>query len=235
MEPSQERCMRKKLRSRVVALSVLAVCGALFGWGRAADQPEGDPQASFLLAKMQQKYDDTTDYAADFRQNTLYSTLQRQIQGRGEVYFSKPARMMWRYEEPGGQFLLADGKHLYFYQPEEEQIIKTALKQAFRSDLPLAFLLGLGNLRQEFHARIKEKRDNTYLLSLTPKNQTTGIAGLQLAVDDASYEIEQAIIEDAVGNRWTIEFSNIRRNVGLDSSFFKLHVPPGVDVVEFGS
>ena len=93
--------------------------------------------ADSVLDHIQKRYDSTKDYEADFEQETEYRTVNRKIFGKGKVYYSKPAKMLWSYEKPDGQFVLADGRYLYFYQPAEKQIIKTALGAAFRSDLPL--------------------------------------------------------------------------------------------------
>ena len=206
-----------------VAASVLPVPGA-----RAQD-------AQQVVREIQRRYDSTRDYSADFRQVTEYRTLNRRVDGDGQVFFSKPARMLWRYREPAGQFVLSDGKHLYFYQPAERQVIKTALGAVFRSDLPLSFLLGIGDLSRDFRAELIESDDKGHRLRLSPRKPSSGVREVRLTVDRDHYDIREVLIEDGGGNRWTFRFGNVRRGVGLDPSFFKLDVPQGVDIVEFGS
>ena len=104
---------------------------------------------------LQKNYDATVDFVADFRQETEVKTLNRSLKASGKLSFKRPGKMLWRYDEPKGQFVLADGKHLYFYQPEQNQVIKSPLKNAFRGDIPLSFLLGLGNLKKDFNATLK--------------------------------------------------------------------------------
>jgi len=210
------------------------VCALLFA--AATGIGHADPgEADSLLSRIQARYDSTKDYTADFDQETEYRTVNRSIRGKGKVYFSKPAKMLWRYEEPDGQFVLADGSHLYFYQPAEKQIIKTSLGAAFRSDLPLSFLLGIGKIRKDFRPEIVEQTEASYVVNLYPKEKNTGLRSLQLSITAENYDIKRAQIEHSGGNRWTIDFHNIKRGVGLEPSLFDLETPDGVDIVEFGS
>ena len=198
-------------------------------------QDSGAQDAGDIVREVQRRYDAARDYRADFRQTTEYRTLNRRIEGTGRVYFSKPARMLWRYEEPAGQFVLSDGRHLYFYQPAERQVIKTALGLVFRSDLPLSFLLGIGDLERDFRAELMDSTAEAHLLKLTPRKVNTGVGEIHLSVDPDSHDIRQVLIEDAAGNRWTFRFDNVTHGVGLDPSLFKLKTPQGADIVEFGS
>lgn len=188
-----------------------------------------------LLDSIQERYDSMNDYRAEFEQVTEYQTVNRTIRGKGEVYYKKPGRMLWVYEEPDGQFVLADGRHLYFYQPQENQVIKTLLGAAFRSDLPLSFLLGIGQIRTYFNAGVVEQIDNNYQVDLYPRKADAGFKKLQLTVSSENYDIKHAQIEDVGGNRWTIHFRNIEHDIGLKPSVFELKVPAGADIVEFGS
>ena len=221
-------------RSRVGAVHALVVAACALGlmW-----PPQGlrAQDAAEVVREVQRRYDATREYSARFRQTTEYRTLNRRVDYDGRFFFSKPAKMLWRYREPAGQFVLSDGKHLYFYQPAEQQIIKTALGAVFRSDLPLSFLLGLGDLGRDFRADSLETGEAGHRLMLSPRKANTGLQRIQLLVDPASYDIRQVSIEDGAGNRWTFAFDDVRRGERLDPSLFVLEVPQGVDIVEFGS
>jgi outer membrane lipoprotein carrier protein len=191
--------------------------------------------ADSVLDHIQRRYDSTKDYKADFEQETEYRTLNRKIFGKGKVYFSKPGKMLWLYEKPSSQFVLADGTYLYFYQPAEKQITKTALGTAFRSDLPLSFLLGIGQIRKQFRAETVKRVGEDYLVNLSPRKPEAALKMVQLLVSADNYDIKRAQIEDMLGNRWILRFQNIERDIGLKPSVFELNPPKGVDIVEFGS
>ncbi len=216
-------------------------CAVLLGAGAAAlaflspAQGVRAQDARDVVREVQRRYDATRDYSADFRQTTEYRTLNRRVDGAGRIFFSKPAKMLWRYREPAGQFVLSDGKHLYFYQPAERQVIKTALGAVFRSDLPLSFLLGIGDLERDFRPESVESTEDGPRLKLSPRKANTGVRQVHLTVDPGNHDIRQVLIEDGGGNHWTFRFDNVRRGERLDPSVFELKVPQGVDIVEFGS
>jgi len=212
------------------------LCGLLVIFALCLDQSfaaEGK-NADAIVDSLQKNYEATVDFVADFRQETEVKTLNRNLKASGQVSFKRPGKMFWRYEEPKGQFVLADGKYLYFYQPEQNQIIKSPLKNAFRSDIPLSFLLGIGNLKKDFNAVLKATEENQYILRLEPKGESGGFSEILLGVAKNSSDILWVSVRDATNNLTTIRLSGMRKGVGLKDSLFRLEVPKGVDVVELG-
>ncbi len=212
------------------------LCGLLIIFALCLDQSfaaEGK-NADAIVDNLQKNYEATVDFVADFRQETEVKTLNRNLKASGQVSFKRPGKMFWRYEEPKGQFVLADGKYLYFYQPEQNQIIKSPLKNAFRSDIPLSFLLGIGNLKKDFNAVLKATEESQYILRLEPKGESGGFSEILLGVAKNSSDILWVSVRDATNNLTTIRLSGMRKGVGLKDSLFRLEVPKGVDVVELG-
>jgi outer membrane lipoprotein carrier protein len=190
--------------------------------------------ADAIVDSLQKNYDATLDFVADFRQDTEVKTLNRSLKAWGKLSFKRPGKMLWRYDEPKGQFVLADGHYLYFFQPEQNQIIKSPLKNAFRTDIPLSFLLGIGNLKKDFNAALKTTDDTQYVLRLEPKGDSGGFSEILLGVGKNSADILWISVRDASSNLTTIRFSGIRKGVGLKDTLFNLQIPNGVDVVELG-
>lgn len=225
--------MRAKLkRSLLSSWAVWLVAAALttFGYGSAAERSAADP----IVDRLQKNYDATADFVADFTQETEVKTLNRRLKTSGKLTYKRPGKMLWRYEEPKGQFALADGKHLYFYQPEQNQVIKTPLKNAFRGDIPLSFLLGLGNLRKDFSAALVAEEATHYVLRLEPRGEAGGYSELLLFVSKASADIVGVSVRDAANNLTTLRFSGMRKGVGVKDELFKVEIPHGADIVELG-
>jgi outer membrane lipoprotein carrier protein len=190
--------------------------------------------AEAVVDSLQKNYDATADFVADFRQETEVKNLNRTLKASGKVSFKRPGRMHWLYEEPKGQFVLADGKYLYFYQPDQNQVIKSPLKNAFRGDIPLSFLLGLGNLKKDFNATLKASEDNQHVLRLEPKGEAGGYNEILLGVSKGSSDILWVSVRDAANNLTTLRFSNMRKGVGLKDALFQVQIPKGADIVELG-
>ncbi len=225
----QEKSRLKNLRWPFCAAALLALfpfVGRSFG----ADAKNADA----IVERLQKNYDATVDFVADFRQDTQVKTLNRSLKAWGKLSFKRPGKMFWRYDEPKGQFVLADGHYLYFFQPEQNQIIKSPLKNAFRTDIPLSFLLGIGNLKKDFNAALKTSEDTQYVLRLEPKADSGGFGEILLGVSKNSADILWISVRDASNNLTTIRFSEIRKGVGLKDSLFNLQIPTGADVVELG-
>jgi outer membrane lipoprotein carrier protein len=190
--------------------------------------------AAQIADGLQKSYDSIVDFVADFRQDTQVKTLNRSLKAWGKLSFKRPGKMLWLYEEPKAQFVLADGRFLYFYQPEQNQVIKSPLKNAFRSDIPLSFLLGLGNLRKDFIPTLKSMDETQHVLRLEPRADVGGVGEILVGVSKATSDILWVSVRDAASNLTTLRFSAMRKGVGLKDSLFIFQVPFGADIVEMG-
>ena len=225
-EKSKRKWIFKLARCAIVTIVLLSA--AFAAWAAENNAAEA------IVDRLQKNYDATADFVADFRQETEVKNLNRTLKASGKLSFKRPGKMLWLYDEPKGQFVLADGKHLYFYQPEQNQVIKSPLKNAFRGDIPLSFLLGLGNLKKDFDATLKASEETQHILRLEPKGEAGGYNEILLGVSKASSDILWVSVRDAANNLTTLRFSNMRKSVGLKDSLFQVQIPKGADVVELG-
>src|SRR5215471_9603414 len=123
----------------------------------SAAPPAGRVDAvATVVARVQQRYDEATDFRARFTQTLTSAALKRTTNSSGEVTFKKPGRMRWDYEKPDKSSYITDGGVLWLYEPEDKQAFKQDLKT---SQLPaaLAFLTGKGKLASEFDIAFASK------------------------------------------------------------------------------
>jgi outer membrane lipoprotein carrier protein len=237
MAPGHGKSMREKLTTTKTKIArligyccVMAALRGQVGLSAAAESTGADA----VVDAVQKSYDATSDFVADFRQETEVKTLNRTMKASGKLSFKRPGRMLWRYDEPKNQFVLTDGKYLYFYQPDQNQVIKSPLKNAFRGDIPLSFLLGLGNLKKDFNATLKASDASQNVLRLEPKGEAGGYSEILLSVSKPAADILWVSVRDAAGNLTTIHLSGMRKAVGVNDSLFQVKIPNGADVVELG-
>ncbi len=198
------------------------------------------------------------DFEGDFFQEAEIATLDQLQRGSGRVMVKylreQPNRVpialfRWEYDQPTRQEFVSDGKTLWVYLPENNQVIQSDVEFASRSraDDPMTFLTGLGNLSRDFlvtWAYPNQDVDGNYVLELRPRRSSVLIQRMLLVVDrDAVlqfknagsvgdfFPIRSSTVYSPEGNRTTIEFSNIRVNRGLPDSLFRFILPAGVDVV----
>jgi outer membrane lipoprotein carrier protein len=187
--------------------------------------------ADDIVKRLQERYDTTTGFRADFVQEVESATLGQKVESRGTVYFQKPGRMRWEFNEPS-QLLVSDGVYFWFYQPKDNQVLRAPFQQSFRSTTPVSFLTGVGRLDEEFTAALQSATDATYVLRLTPKKDAETIGLLDFEVSAETYDILQATVIDPLGNTTRVRFANIDRTSPLNATLFRFTVPEGVDVIE---
>ena len=227
--------MRKRSKkTRQILLAILFGSGLVSTVNLQSSRAAETASAESVVDALQRTYDATVDFVAEFRQETDVKTLGRSLKASGKVSFKRPGKMLWNYETPKGQFVLADGKHLYFYQPEQNQVIKSPLKNAFRGDIPLSFLLGLGNLKKDFNASLKASDESQNVLRLEPKGEAGGHNEILVGASKATSDILWVSVRDAASNLTTLRFSAMRKGVGIKDSLFQVQIPNGADVVELG-
>lgn len=184
-----------------------------------------------VVRKLQARYDATSGFRADFVQTVESATLGQKVESRGTVFFKKPGRMRWEFHEPE-QLVVADGTFFWLYQPKDKQVIRMPFQQAFRSNVPVSFLTGVGRLDQDFLPSLRGATDETYRVRLTPKRDAEATGLLDLEVDAKTFDILRATVTDPLGNTTQVRFTNIDRHTLPDDALFRFAVPAGVDVIE---
>jgi outer membrane lipoprotein carrier protein len=181
---------------------------------------------------VQERLDATKDFTAAVDQDLVMTSAGKTLHATGTVAFKKPGRMRWNLTGATTQVIVADGTTLWFYQPDEQQVLKAPFQAAFRSTTPISFLTGVGRLSEDFDVTLDGDADGVLHLGLRPRQATGELGRLQLTVDARSYDIVGAEVFDPTGNVTRLRFSDLRRNTGMDDAQFRFEVPAGIDVIE---
>ena len=182
------------------------------------------------LRTLQQRYESTRTLVAKFRQEVESPTMAGKLTSNGTVSFEKPNRMRWDYAAPDRQTIVGDGETLWIYQPEDKQVLKAPLREAFQATTPVTFLGGLGHVDRDFTPTLESSADDRWVLKLVPREER-GVGTLVLVVRKGDASIEEARISDPLGTTTHLALSEERRNVSLGADLFHFTPPPGVDVV----
>lgn len=210
-------------RSALLGLGVV-----LCAWSAAVHAVAVDE----VVRHVQERFDATKDMSATVNQELVVASAGKTMHAQGTVAFKRPGKMRWNLTDGSTQVIVADGKTLWFYQPDEQQVLTAPFQAAFRSSTPISFLTGVGRLSEDFDVALAGEDDGVVRLALKPRKGEGELGRLQLSVDARSYDIVGAEIVDPLGNTTRLRFSDLRRNTGLDEAQFHFEVPPGVDVIE---
>lgn len=208
-----------------IGLAVLATAAAV------AAAPARRSTAE-IVSRVQGRYDATRDFTAAVDQELVVASAGKTLHATGTVAFKRPGKMRLALGGSAPQVIVADGETLWFYQPDEQQVMKAPFKAAFRSSTPISFLTGVGKLADDFDVTTDGEDNGVIYLALKPRKGGGDVGRLRLGVDARTYDIVAAEVVDPVGNVTRLHFSDLRRNQGVSDAQFTFEVPPGVDVIE---
>jgi outer membrane lipoprotein carrier protein len=180
--------------------------------------PQPKLNINSIVKGIQRYYDVADGMKAVFVQEATIKSINKVQNSRGRVYFKKPGKMAWIYEEPTQQKVVSDGLYLWMYLPENKQVIKNRTNQAFLTDTPQNFLSGLGDISRDFRVKyappIYDAQKNV-LLELEPRNPQVSWTKVFIAArpivfnGEDLYQIVQTNIYDRFGNMNKITFYDI--------------------------
>lgn len=160
---------------------------------------------------------------------TQFDEKMRQLEvASGEFSLQKPGKFRWEYKQPYTQQIIADGKSLWIYDPELEQVVLKPLDQALGAT-PIALLTGERPLQEQFNIVELGNMDGREFLQLEPKVKDTDFGLMLLALSDKGLEAME--LKDNLGNVTRIELLQPKLNTSIDNSLFDFKPPKGVDIV----
>jgi len=187
-----------------------------------------------VVAGLEGAYARITDLRAEFAQNAFNRSLGQTIKAEGTVYLKKPGRMRWEYRTPTPQQIVSDGKSLWVYTPELNQVNVGEAPRALAGPAG-SFLAGLGRVREAFTVRflnpLKVDDAGNPVLDLTPKRPEPVLTRLILTVDPKAFLVRKAVLYDQFENTVTMEFTKVSVNPGLGETLFTFTPPKGAAVV----
>jgi len=213
----------------------------LYTLGLACAAAAAEPDAALASCgkrtaqAVQQHYGNVTDLAAEFVQTTRAvgpGSSKAPIAASGTVVLQVPGKMRWTYEKPDPSLVVSDGKTLWIYDPGFGEAQKLPVTDnGYLSGAAIQFLLGRGNLAEEFDILPVACDAGQAELKLTPKAAAT-YEYLVIWVDPGQGLITRTEVVDLLGNRTQVEFHDMRINQKPDAAVFRFEPPEGVSVVE---
>jgi outer membrane lipoprotein carrier protein len=165
---------------------------------------------------------------ADFEQQVVDGNNKPLQSSQGHMWIKRPGRFRWDYETPYRQQLVADGKHLWSYDEDLEQVTVQKATDVLTST-PAMLLSGEEPLGNVFNIEeINAGKDEQHVL-LTPKSDDSNVTRIHLFFSGKALARIKA--EDNFGNTTTFSFTAFERNPPLDKAVFTFVPPAGADVV----
>lgn len=189
-----------------------------------------------VVDRVQKKYEQISDFHADFSQEAEVKALNKVQKAEGEVWFKKPGKMRWNYHTPAKDEIVSDGKTLWYYSQEENQVIESPLSKVSDTETTSTLLSGLGKIKELFDVSFAKTEGldgaGSYLLDLKPKTEEEGYNKVTIAVDKNTMLVNTMYLYDPYGNLTTVNLSDISVDKGVPDSLFVFNAPDGVEVIK---
>lgn len=180
-------------------------------------------------AQFQAFISNTHSARASFSQTVTALSGRKPQVSTGSLSFSRPGRFRWIYETPYHQLLVGDGKRLWIFDRDLNQVTVKQLDQALGAS-PAALLAGDNALEKNFIVTDAGSADGLEFIEAMPRNKEEG--GFELVRIGLRDNLPQVmIVHDNFGQQTTLNFRQFERNPPLPADLFRFTPPKGADVL----
>lgn len=210
-----------KLRSLWVVVSLLGL-----GVAQAQDAPSAGDRAA--AQRIQAYLDQLQSFEAQFEQKISGSSSDGEISS-GRFYLQRPGKLRWDYVKPHTQVIVADGKSLWVYDEDLQQVVVKTIDAALAASTPAMLLAGRETVAEGYRVSEGAARDGMQWIRMAPKRGDTDFLSIELGF--ASEALQAMELRDKLGQTTRIDFSRAKKNGKVDEKLFKFKPPAGADVI----
>jgi len=196
-------------------------------WVLAADTPLSD-----RLREVEERYNSAKTLQVLFtEQYTPPGSIRRTESG--VILLRKPLRMRWDYNQPKGKLFVCDGKFLWLYNPAENSVEQTPVKESDDMRLPLAFLLGKLHFEKEFRNIHSEPDGFDLKITAEPKSENLPYSSVEFVVAPDSH-IKSVKVTNFDHSVLSYAFDQEKMDPPVNNKSFQFSMPKGAELVQSG-
>jgi outer membrane lipoprotein carrier protein len=167
-------------------------------------------------------------FSAEFTQKLFDADQVMQEESSGILRVQRPNRFNLEYRQPYYQLYVADGKDLYFYDKDLEQVTVKA-QEGMLENTPAMLLSNPSKLDQLYYVKPVGEEEGLFWYELTPKQPGGSFDRINLAFKGNELRVME--LQDSFGQTTRLMFKNIQHNPDLNPKLFQFVPPKGVDVI----
>ena len=167
-------------------------------------------------------------FSANFEQTTLHEKGKRII--KGEIRAQRSGIFKISYSEPLNEVMFSNGKDIYRFDPELEQLIIQPLEELLKETPVGLFTLNLKEIKKLFIFSECQKNLNQFSCLLLSKKENSFIEWIKIEVKNNVFDSFEYL--DTFGQTVTLKFNNVSLSK-IPNYEFKLNIPEGTDIVNF--
>ena len=187
-----------------------------------------------IMDRVEKKYA-VAGFSAGFVQESTLKAMDITDSASGKIMVKRPGKMRWEYEEPDVQMIITDGKDLWVYRPEDNQVMIGKFPSFFGDGKGASFLSDIKLIREKFDITMENTdRNNYYILKLLPVKKTYDLSYINLSISKKTFYVEEIVTYNLYGDETRIKLINIKLLQNLEDSMFIFNIPYGTEVLELG-
>ncbi|HQT26087.1 MAG TPA: outer membrane lipoprotein chaperone LolA, partial [Burkholderiales bacterium] len=140
---------------------------------------------------------------AHFVQSVYNSKMDQTQESSGEMVFARPGKFRWNYEKPYAQLLVGDGKKLWTYDEDLNQVTVRKLDNAIGSS-PAALLAGDNEIEKGFNLSDGGTKEDLEWLNASPKGKESNFQSIRLGFSGNLLSV--MVLKDYFGQVTIIHF-----------------------------
>ena len=180
---------------------------------------------------LEQWLQQTRGGSAQFTQTVSNPKGPAQAPATGQFAFERPDRFRWDYNKPYGQVIVSDGKQLWTYDHDLDQVTITPVTQAFKGT-PAAIFAGT-DLTRLFTLQAQADVGGLQWVQATPKAKDSNFDWIRIGLRSTAQgpEVAELQLRDAFGQISTMRFTAIKHNPTFGPDSFRFTPPKGASVI----
>ena len=187
----------------------------------------GDALASGL-DQMKEFLVETHTARGTFVQTVEGRNGKKPVQSAGDFAFERPGKFRWIYQKPFAQTMISDGKTLWSYEPDLNQLTIKKITNSLGAS-PAGLLAG-ASLEKYFDLRDAGTVDGIDAVDATPHGEEAIFQRVRIGISGKLPVYME--IYDNFGQTTYLRFTHFERNPGLPAGSFSFTAPKGTEVIK---
>ena len=190
---------------------------------------------AFIVTSFQTHASELTNYLnnlhtfkAGFVQSVFTSNNKVTQKSKGLIVVKSPDKFYLEYNEPYNLIYVADGKKLWSYDEDLEQVVVKPQGNIL-INTPAMLLGNPKDLTKSYSIENMGETEGWLWFELTPKKENTNFEAVSLAFE--SNVLKAMEMRDNFGQTTRLEFNSVKKNPSLSKSQFVFVPPKDVDVI----
>ncbi len=172
-----------------------------------------------------------TSLSAKFSQTVTSAKGKQQYKAQGLMQVQKPNQLYWETQTPQPQIIVADGKKLWIYDQDLNQVTMKPMTRELEATPALLLSGKIEKIVQFYQVSLLPAQKGFTAFELIPLGKKkNAFQKLDLIFKQGSLVVMD--LWDNVGQATHIEFSQVKMNAVIDPKKFNFIPPKGADVVK---